>query len=82
MSEDKYQGYRGPALEVLQRENVLVWDRVRVTTPDGIVEGIILPRSAGDDSAAKSPTISVSAKTTHILLIWAGDSLLPAYSPN
>jgi len=50
MTEDKYQGYRGPALEVLQRENAFVWDRVRVTTPDGLVEGIILPRSAGDDS--------------------------------
>ncbi|MGA1821783.1 MAG: Glu-tRNA(Gln) amidotransferase subunit GatD [Thermoplasmatota archaeon] len=50
MTEDRYQGYRGPALEVLQRENAFVWDRVRVTTPDGLVEGIILPRSAGDDS--------------------------------
>lgn len=50
MSDDRYQGYRGPALEVLKRENVAVWDRILVETPDAEIEGILLPRSAGDDS--------------------------------
>ena len=48
MSEDKYQGYSGSVLDVLKREGVSVWDRVKVNSPDGEVEGIILPRSAGD----------------------------------
>jgi glutamyl-tRNA(Gln) amidotransferase subunit D len=50
LSDDRYQGYRGPALEVLKRENVAVWDRVLVRTNEQEVEGILLPRSAGDDS--------------------------------
>ncbi len=50
MSDDRYQGYRGPALEVLKRENVAVWDRILVKTADAEIEGILLPRSAGDDS--------------------------------
>ncbi|MFW3146440.1 MAG: Glu-tRNA(Gln) amidotransferase subunit GatD [Thermoplasmatota archaeon] len=49
MTDDMYQGYRGPALEVLKREKVAVWDRLEVETPEGKVEGILLPRSAGDD---------------------------------
>ena len=48
MSEDRYQGYAGSVLEVLKREGISVWDRVKVKSPDGEVEGIILPRSAGD----------------------------------
>ncbi|OYT46539.1 Glu-tRNA(Gln) amidotransferase GatDE subunit D [Thermoplasmatales archaeon ex4484_6] len=50
MTDDRYQGYRGPALEVLKRENVAVWDRIVVRTGDAEIEGILLPRSAGDDS--------------------------------
>ena len=50
MIDDRYQGYRGPALEVLKRENIAVWDRIAVSTAGGQVEGILLPRSAGDDS--------------------------------
>lgn len=36
-------------MEVLKRENIAVWDRIKVKTPDAVVEGILLPRSAGDD---------------------------------
>jgi len=50
LTDDRYQGYRGPALEVLKRENVAVWDRIVVRTGDAEIEGILLPRSAGDDS--------------------------------
>ena len=50
LSDDMYQGYRGSALSVLKRENASVWDQVVISTPQGKVEGIILPRSAGDDS--------------------------------
>jgi len=50
LTDDIYQGYRGPALEVLKRENIAVWDRILVDTSEGKVEGILLPRSAGDDS--------------------------------
>ncbi len=49
MTDEKYQGYRGPALEVLKRENVAVWDRISVKTPNAVMDGILLPRSAGDD---------------------------------
>jgi len=49
MSDDTYQGYRGPALELLKRENSAVWDRLVIKTPGAEVEGILLPRSAGDD---------------------------------
>ncbi len=50
MTDDIYQGYRGPALEILKREKIVVWDRIVVQTPEGQVEGILLPRSAGDDA--------------------------------
>jgi glutamyl-tRNA(Gln) amidotransferase subunit D len=49
LADEKYQGYRGPALEVLKRENVAVWDRISVKTPNAVMDGILLPRSAGDD---------------------------------
>ncbi len=47
--DDTYQGYRGSALEVLKRERAAVWDRMVIETPEGKVEGILLPRSAGND---------------------------------
>ncbi len=37
-------------MEVLKKENIAVWDRISVKTHDTVIEGILLPRSAGDDS--------------------------------
>ena len=34
---------------MLKRENVAVWDRISVKTPNAVMDGILLPRSAGDD---------------------------------
>ncbi len=50
MSDDTYQGYSGPALELLKRENIAVWDRITVMAGEEKVEGVLLPRSAGDDN--------------------------------
>ncbi len=47
--EEQYQGYRGPAKEVLLANGVAVWSHVIVHTDSGSFEGILLPRSAGDD---------------------------------
>lgn len=50
MSEDKYKGYRGPALEVLQKYNAQVWSEAEIKTNDGgFYKGRILPRSITAD---------------------------------
>jgi glutamyl-tRNA(Gln) amidotransferase subunit D len=48
---DMYKGYRGRALEVLQRLGTQVWSDVTLITPTGRYTGIVLPRSetAGQD---------------------------------
>lgn len=49
MSEDIFQGYKGPALEVLKKFNVRVWGQAEVSTTRGDFQGTILPRSENDD---------------------------------
>ena len=44
-----YKGYRGRALEVLQRFQAQVWSEVRIKTDRGEYVGIILPRSETAD---------------------------------
>ena len=47
---DPHKGYKGEALDVLQRFEVAVWDDVDVETSRGRFRGIVLPRSEFDDS--------------------------------
>jgi glutamyl-tRNA(Gln) amidotransferase subunit D len=49
MSEDFFQGYKGEALELLQKHNVRVWGTAEVETTRGNFKGTILPRSENDD---------------------------------
>lgn len=49
-NNDKYKGYRDPSLAALMKYGVMVWDRVKITTPKGIFEGLILPRSSTEDA--------------------------------
>ncbi|MDO9510974.1 MAG: Glu-tRNA(Gln) amidotransferase subunit GatD [Bacteroidales bacterium] len=49
MSEDIFQGYKGPALEILKKFNVRVWGQASVSTTRGDFQGTILPRSENDD---------------------------------
>jgi glutamyl-tRNA(Gln) amidotransferase subunit D len=49
MNEDRYKGYRDPALGVLKENGVSVWSDVTVTTSRGEYSGIILPRSETAD---------------------------------
>lgn len=44
-----YKGYRGQALEVLQKFNAKVWSDIEIKTTDGNHIGIILPRSEQAD---------------------------------
>jgi len=50
VSEKKTKGYRGEALDALQRFTIGVWDDVVLETTRGEFRGIILPRSEFDDS--------------------------------
>lgn len=49
MSEDNFQGYKGRALELMQKFNVRVWAKVKVDTTRGVFEGTILPRAENTD---------------------------------
>ena len=49
MTEDIFQGYKGPALEMLQRFNVRVWGKAEIDTTRGLFKGTVLPRSENDD---------------------------------
>ncbi|MFO7874050.1 MAG: Glu-tRNA(Gln) amidotransferase subunit GatD [Bacteroidales bacterium] len=49
MSEDRFQGYKGPALQALNTYNVRVWGQVNIDTSRGHFQGTILPRSESDD---------------------------------
>src|SRR4030066_2437287 len=44
-----YKGYKGEALETLQKFNALVWSDVEISTADGDFKGLILPRSETAD---------------------------------
>jgi len=47
---DLHKGYKGEALDMLQRFEIAVWDDVDVETSRGRFRGIVLPRSEFDDS--------------------------------
>ena len=49
MSDDIFQGYKGPALSYLKKFHVRVWGKVKVATTRGDFTGTILPRSENDD---------------------------------
>jgi len=49
MTGDGNEGYRGPALETLQRYSCRVWSNVEMDTVRGPFTGIILPRSETAD---------------------------------
>ena len=49
MSEDIFQGYKGNALEVLQKYKVRVWSQADIETTRGTFKGTILPRAENDD---------------------------------
>lgn len=49
MSDDIFQGYKGRALETLQKFNARVWAKVKVETTRGLFEGTILPRAENTD---------------------------------
>ncbi|MCL2041460.1 MAG: Glu-tRNA(Gln) amidotransferase subunit GatD [Bacteroidales bacterium] len=49
MAEDFFQGYKGEALELLQKYNVRVWGAAEVETTRGNFTGTILPRAENDD---------------------------------
>ena len=51
MSQEQTKGYRGEALDTLQRLAMGVWDDVILKTTRGEFCGIILPRSEFDDSS-------------------------------
>jgi glutamyl-tRNA(Gln) amidotransferase subunit D len=50
MTDERYKGYRDPALAVLKENGVSVWSDVAVETTDGTYYGIILPRSETADA--------------------------------
>ncbi len=43
-------GYKGKALEVLNKFNVRVWSEAKINTTRGTFQGIVLPRSEYDDT--------------------------------
>lgn len=49
MSDDIFQGYKGPALDMLKQFNVRVWSQADIETTRGTFKGTILPRSENDD---------------------------------
>jgi glutamyl-tRNA(Gln) amidotransferase subunit D len=49
MSEDIFQGYKGRALEVLQKFNARVWGSVEIESTRGVFKGTILPRAENTD---------------------------------
>ena len=49
MGNDFFQGYKGRALEVLQKYNTRVWGQTEITTTRGLFKGTVLPRACNDD---------------------------------
>jgi glutamyl-tRNA(Gln) amidotransferase subunit D len=68
---DLHKGYKGEALDVLQRFEVAVWDDVDVETSRGRFRGIVLPRSEFDDSLhlvlklATGYNVGIDVRTIH-----------------
>ncbi len=74
---DQLKGYRGPAKELLAREDAGVWGDVVVRTIDGDFRGIILPRSENADDhhivLKMSSGYNVGLSVDTILRIWETD---------
>ncbi|MFH2095251.1 MAG: Glu-tRNA(Gln) amidotransferase subunit GatD [Bacteroidota bacterium] len=49
MEDNFFQGYKGRALELLQKYNTRVWGQAEIDTTRGIFKGTVLPRSENDD---------------------------------
>jgi glutamyl-tRNA(Gln) amidotransferase subunit D len=49
-ANDRFKGYRGPCLELLQRFDIPVWSEVKAETTRGDFEGLVLPRSETSDA--------------------------------
>ena len=49
-TDDRYKGYRGPCLELLERFDIPVWSEVKAETTRGDFEGLVLPRSETSDA--------------------------------
>jgi glutamyl-tRNA(Gln) amidotransferase subunit D len=49
MSEEKFSGYRGEALEAIRKVGVSIGDLVRITKDGEVYEGILIPRSEYGD---------------------------------
>lgn len=49
MTEDIFKGYKGHALEILQKFNVRVWGTTIIETTRGRFEGTVLPRAENTD---------------------------------
>lgn len=47
--EEKHKGYRGPALEILEKFDVEVWQEVKILSQKGEFQGIVLPRNETAD---------------------------------
>ena len=73
-----FKGYRGEALNTLQKYNALVWSDVEISTEDGNFKGLILPRSETADEyhiVLKLPVgynIGIAARKIQ-------ESLIPTY---
>lgn len=48
-ASDRFKGYRGAGLDVLQRLDVGIWEEVDVKTTRGVYQGLVLPRSETAD---------------------------------
>ncbi|MDH3498320.1 MAG: Glu-tRNA(Gln) amidotransferase subunit GatD [Gemmatimonadota bacterium] len=46
---DRYRGYRGPCVALMERTGFRVWSEVRIQTTRGTFEGLVLPRSETSD---------------------------------
>lgn len=45
MSEEKYSGYHGSALQWLKSHQLEVWDEIEVAKAEALIQGVILPRN-------------------------------------
>ncbi|MDD3913644.1 MAG: Glu-tRNA(Gln) amidotransferase subunit GatD [Bacteroidales bacterium] len=49
MGNELFQGYKGRALELLQKYNTRVWGQAEIATTRGLFKGTVLPRACNDD---------------------------------
>jgi glutamyl-tRNA(Gln) amidotransferase subunit D len=86
LSEEKFSGYKGEALQALKKAGAEIGDIVRVTRGDQIYDGILIPRSEyGDDKhvvikmrSGYNIGIQITA-TTKIEKV--GEGAKPAFQP-